>query len=372
MLTSELKSIQVGTAQAQSGQMVYGWFDIAELPTGHIERIPVIILQGLKPGPTFWLTANIHGDEVTGLVALHQLIKPELASLLSGTIVAIPSLNPAGLRVVRREPYIEGGDPNRTFPGYIRADEDPNKTERRNKYPTIYEAAMGQLFEAIKETADYLIDLHCYSLQATSFTIRDRVLYRNEEERAATEALYHRTDEMCKAFGLPIVNESTARHYVDARLHRSTSGAALNEARIPATTVELGLIGGVDPNALAAAKTGILNVLKWAGMLPGEIEQITTVPVPRLAFNTMRENTPRAHTSGVLHYYVKPGDIIEKGQVIAELHDIFGRPLADGEIRSEHDGWVLSLSRGAMCYQGQVITNLAIRDDEPMVEPFPN
>jgi predicted deacylase len=176
---------------------------------------------------------------------------------------------------------------------------------------------------------------------------------------------------MCKAFGLPIVNESTARHYVDAKLHRSTSGAALNEARIPATTVELGLTGGVDPNALEAAKTGILNVLKWAGMLPGEIDPITSVPVPHVPFNTMRENTPRAPLSGILHYHVKPGDIVEKGQVIATLHDIFGRLLPEGEIQSEYDGWILSLSHGAMCYQGQVITNMAIRDDEPMVELFP-
>lgn len=367
----QIKPVTVGNAMSRPGEIVYGWFDIAELPTGHTERLPVVIVQGREPGPCFWFTANIHGDELTGMAALHATITADLARDLRGTVVAIPSLNPAGLRIGKREPYLEPGDPNRTFPGYRRPTEEPSKAEREAKNPTIYEEAMARLFDVIKDTADFLIDLHCYDLQATSFTIRDRVLYRNDAERGATEELYRRTDEMCKAFGLPVVNESTAARYVDAKLHRSTSGAALNEARIPSFTVELGLIGGVDPNALTAAKTGIFNSLKWAGLLPGEIEPITTVPLPYLPFNTMRENTPRAHRSGILRYHVRPGDVVREGQVVATLTDIHGRVLPDGDIRAEHDGWVISLTRGAMCYQGQSVTNMAIRDDEPMVEPFP-
>ncbi|HEX2915240.1 MAG TPA: succinylglutamate desuccinylase/aspartoacylase family protein [Chloroflexia bacterium] len=367
------KGVQVGTAEAQPGKLVYGWFDIAELPTGHVERLPVIIAQGYEPGPVFWLTANIHGDELTGMAAIHDIVKPDIVEDLRGTIVAIPSLNPAGLRVTQRRPYFESHDPNRTFPGYHRPSENPEKEEREQKYPTIYETAMGRLFEVIKETADFLIDLHCYGLQAMSFTIRDRVLYHDETEKAAAEELYQRTDELCKAFGLPVVNEAAARHYVDAHLHRSTSGAALNLARIPAITVELGLIGGVDPDALKAARTGIVNSLKWAGMLPGELQPITTIPLPKVPFNTRRENQPRAAVSGIIRYHVKPGDVVEEGQVIATLTDIYGRVLpVNGEIRAESEGWIISLSRGGVCYQGQVITNMAVRDDEPMVEPFPD
>ncbi len=365
------KTIRVGTAEARPGQIVYGWFDIVELPTGGMERLPVIIAQGRQPGPVFWFTGNIHGNELTGMAAIHDTIKPSLVEDLRGTIVAIPSLNPAGLRVERREPYFDFNDPNRTFPGYTPPNEDQVVTERKQNYPTIYEEAMARLFEVIKATADFLIDLHCYGLQATSFTIRDRVLYHTEAEREASEALYRRTDELCKAFGLPVVNESTATSYVESKLHRSASGAALNEARIPSFTVELGLSGGIDPKALAAGSTGILNSLKWAGMIPGEVQPITSVPVPQVSFNTKRENQPRAKSSGVLRYHVKPGDIVQKGDIIATLTDMFGRPLPEGEIEALSDGWIISLSRGAICYQGQTITNMAIRDDEPMVEPFP-
>ncbi len=376
MITSttatEPKTVRVGTAEARPGELVYGWFEVAELPTGHVERLPVLIAQGREVGPVFWLTANIHGDELNGMAAIHEVVRPELLENLRGTVVAIPSLNPAGLRVGKREPYIDPHDPNRTFPGYTKPSADSTDEEREQKNPSIYEAAMARLFDVIKETADFLIDLHCYGLQASCFTIRDRVLYRSEDERAAAEELYRRTDEMCQVLGLPVVNESQASRYVDAKLHRSTSGAALNEAHIPSFTVELGLTGGVDPAAVTAGATGIRNVLKWAGLLPGVPEPITNVPVPQLPFNTQRENQPRARASGILRYRVRPGDIVRKGDLIATLSDIHGRLLPkDGEIRAESDGWIISLTRGAICYQGQSVTNMGVRDDKPMVEPFP-
>lgn len=369
---TERKLIQVGSAESRPGEITYGWFDLAQMPTGHIERLPVIIAQGRENGPVFWFTANIHGDELTGMAAIHDVVKPALLENLRGTVVAIPTLNPAGLRTARRVPYFESDDPNRSFPGYNNVTSDPTTAERQKQPPSIYDAAMDRLFKYIHASADFLVDLHCYGLQASSFTIRDRVLYHDEAERPRAEALYKQMNEMCQAFGLAVVNESDARRYVDQKLHRSTSGAALNEARIPAITVELGLIGGVDPNALAAARTGMLNVLRWAGMLPGTLEKISSVPVPVVSFNTRRENSPRAQASGILRYHVKPGDIVSKGDLLGTLTDIFGTAIPeDSEIRAESDGWIISLVRGAICYQGQTVTNMAVRDDAPMVEPFP-
>jgi predicted deacylase len=64
--------------------------------------------------------------------------------------------------------------------------------------------------------------------------------------------------------------------------------------------------------------------------------------------------------------------MVSQGDVIATLTDIFGNPIPENsEIRAESDGWIISLSRGAMCYQGQVVTNMAVRDDNPMLETFP-
>ena len=65
-----MKRIAVGDVKAVRGKIVRGRFPLLELPTGVNDFLAVVILQGKKPGPCLWLTANIHGDENTGLVAL--------------------------------------------------------------------------------------------------------------------------------------------------------------------------------------------------------------------------------------------------------------------------------------------------------------
>lgn len=360
--------VQIGTAVGKPGEISYGWFEIVELPTGGLERLPVIICQGREPGPVFWFTAGIHGDELVGVAALHDVITAELAQQLRGTVVAIPSLNPAGLLTEQRKPYYNVGDPNRSFPGYKKPkQEEADGTEINS----IYEEAMSRLFDVMKDSADFLIDLHTFGLQATPFTIRDRVLYHEDGDKAEAESLLDRTDELIAAFGLPVVNEYLAGKYFDQKLHRSTSGAALNEARIPSFTVEMGN-RLVEPASLEAAKTGVLNSLKWAKMLDGEIQPITTVPVPALEFSTKRSGVPKAPATGLIRYRVRPGEVVKQGDIIATLHDIYGRLVPkNSEIRAEHDGWIISLSQHLICYQGSTVCNMAIRDDEPMLVPYP-
>jgi len=361
---TENQTIQIGSAISQPGGISYGWFEGPELPGGFSEKLPVIIAQGRESGPTFWITANIHGDELTGIPAIHATITVELAQKLRGTVVAIPSLNPSGLRTSTRTPYYDNGDPNRSFPEYAQPDENEDR-----EVPSIYQSFMNELYQEITRTADYLIDLHCYSHVSTPFSIRDRVLYRHEEDKDEAQQLHERLAEMVKAFGLPVVNEFIGERYVKQKLHRSTSGIALNHKRIPAFTVELGPSDFIDLNALEACKVGIINVLKWAGMLDGETEPITSVPVPEVGYEVRRENTPKAPESGLLQFRVRPGDLIKKGEVIAVLTDIFGRQ--NCEISSLHDGWIMSLHGGLVIYKGQTVANTAIRDEEPLIVPFP-
>ena len=365
------RPLSFGTASATAGEIAYGWYVLADLPTGHIERLPVVIARGHAPGPTLWLTANIHGDELTGMAVIHDLVTPALLPTLRGTVVALPSLNPAGLHTHRREPYLDPRDPNRLFPGDESPGDDPVEAARTLDTPGVSEAAYAALFAELRASADLYIDLHCYGLQAASFIICDRILYRDDAELPALEQLAARLASLCQASGLPVVHELEARRYVARRLHRSTTGAALNVARIPAVTVELGLIGGVDPAALAAGLASVRNMMRWAQMLPGEPEPVDMVPQPSPGFATMRDSTPRAPASGVIRYHVVPGQLFRRGDLLATLTDLHGRPLPDGELRSEHDGWVLGLARGAICYQGQPALYVAIRDDGPAVERFP-
>ncbi|MBN1565054.1 MAG: succinylglutamate desuccinylase/aspartoacylase family protein [Anaerolineae bacterium] len=361
-------SITVGSARSQPGQIVYGQFDAVPLLTGGSDAFPVIIAQGKAgDGPVLWLTANIHGNEYNGLAVIHQLITPELVAAMTGTIVAIPTLSPAGLRIGERSPYyIYGKDPNRLFPSLAT---DDNVSD--GLPPSGLEQAYARLFERIDATADYLIDLHDYGIRAIPFAFRDPIFYREARDKAVARKLQNKVGTMLDAFGLTVINEYASEKYLEMHLHRSVSGATLNRARIPAVTVEIGGQRAVTPSHVQAVMTGIRNVMRWAGMLSGPREPMPDVPIVDLGYPVRRTTHPRVPTACLVHYLVQPGDIVKQGDPVARMVDIYGRPIGadDGLLRVEYDGFVIGLFPGIACYPNDAIMGLAIRDENSLIVP---
>ena len=63
---------------------------------------------------------------------------------------------------------------------------------------------------------------------------------------------------------------------------------------------------------------------------------------------------------------------LDCGQAVAELRDVWGRPLGEGLLHSEHDGFVMGRSHGIYFYPGNAVLGMAIRDDAPLVAPYPD
>jgi predicted deacylase len=365
------KATALGTAVAKPGTIQYGRWEALSHPTGHVEFLPVVIAQGHEAGPCLWLTAGIHGPEHAGPLVLYGLITQDLVDHLRGTIVAIPALSPAGLRTQERKPYHANEDPNRLWPdGKPPAPPDLDKAP-----PTSLEVAYERLFQEIVAGADYLIDYHNSVIGSIPFAFRDRALYRADEEGernlAAAEALAARQGEMLRAFGHTIINEFPPEKYVDEKLHRSTSAAALLLGGIPAFTVELSTGLMPHPDVVAAAVAGTRNVLRWAGMLDGDLEPIEGIQVVDAGFPVRRCRTPRASQACVIRHLVQPGERVSVGDPVADVLDVWGRPLGEGVLHSEHDGFVLGRSRGVFHYPGDSVLYMAIRDDAPLVAPYP-
>lgn len=355
----------VGTARAVPGELSYGIFDGPQLPTGGSDSLPVIIAQGKEEGPVFWLSANIHGNEVSGIPVIHRLLSGDLVRNLRGTVVALPTLNPSGLRTHRRHPYYDDRDPNRTFPGMRRDTGEPRE-------PTVYERLTARLLDAIRESASYYVDLHTASVLSVPFSIRDRVLYRKEAEKAPAVALSERLDDMAAAFGFPVVMEYRVGGYIAKELHRSTTGAALQELRLPAFTVELGPHTVVDEHNVHAAIIGLRNLFRWAGMLPGEREKMPALPHPKTTQRLRREDGPYPPSAGILDFRVRPGDMVAAGGIVADLKDMWGRPIGEGVVRAQADSWIIGLEDGILAYPGTAISHVAVIEDSPVVDVWPS
>lgn len=366
-----MPTITIGTATAKPGTIQYGRWEILSHPTGHIEFLPVIIAQGQRAGPCLWLTAGIHGPEQAGPAVIYRLMTQDLVDRLSGTVVAIPALNPAGLRTMKHEPYHAQTDPNRLWPdGKPEKPQDPDKDP-----PSSLERAYGRLFEEMVASANYVIDYHNAWTGSISFAFRDRVMYRTdqdgEQRKAKAEALSATQEEMLRAYGHTIITEFPAEKYIEEKLHRSTTAATLLVGRMPSFTVELGTGHMPDPAIVAASDAGTRNVMRWAGMLDGDPEPIEGIKVVEPGFRVRRRNTPRVHEACVVLHLVEAGELVKVGDPVAEVCDVWGRPLGDGVLHSEHEGFVIGRSHGIYYYPGDAVLGMAIRDDAPLVAPYP-
>ncbi len=367
-----MKKIKIGNIRSEPGTIKYGFIDVMPLPTGTVDRIPVVIAQGKIDGPTFFLTANIHGNELTGVAVLHELVTEDLVTELKGTIVSIPTLNPTALRLNRRHPEYQDEDPNRQFPEgrFAKPDED----DEDKKYPKPYEQVATLLFSYFERYADYHLDIHNHSLRSVPYSILDRVFYDGENEKKQAEELARRQLGMVKAFGAGamMTADFPPKKYMNLKYHRSLSGAVLNTLRIPAFTVELGSNSVLIPEIVAGAVKATRNLLRWAGMLDSPKEAITEYKVPVPEYRIRRIEHPRAMHSGIVRMLVGPGERVTKGQVIAKITDIHGRPVGDGIIRTEHDGYMIALRDEITVYPNMGISEMGIKDEDDILAPMPS
>jgi hypothetical protein len=361
----------LGITPPEPGSIKYDRWEAFHHPTGNAEFLPVIIAKGQYEGPCFWLTAGIHGPEHGGPVVIYRLLTQALLKELHGTIIAIPALNPIGLRTMKRQPHPIPKDPNRLWPdGKPKPAYDPDADP-----PSPFEVAFERIFDEIIRTADYMIDYHNSWTGSLSFAFQDRILYREDGDidanKAQAEALFLRQQQMLSSYGHTIVGELPAEKLFDEDLHRATTASVLYSKKIPTITVELGTGHLPDADIINASVAGTRNVLRWAGMLDDPPEPVTGIKIIDVGFPVRRRFAPRVDNACVVIHLVEAGDRIRVGDPVAELRDVWGRPIDGGYILSQDDGFVVGRHHGIFYYPGDSLFTIAIRNDEPMVVPYP-
>lgn len=380
----------LGTASAAPGEFDRGWLSVADLPTGAPERLPVAIANGAADGPTLWLTGGVHGDEATGVAVVQDAMAAladggHLADL-AGAVVAVPVVSPAGLRRNARETYYADEDPNRHFPDADAESARPPKLQERID-ARLYAAITGEPVDDESAAsgvdaedapgdgvaADALIDCHTAGVGSEPFVIRDRVLYGDRRSEDEAAALSEELGRIVDAFGFPSLREYPAAEYVEENLQRSTAGAVLNEAGIPAFTAELGAHSVVDDRLLDAGVAGIFGVAVELGLLaaddvpaavgdPGD--HVDPAPVD---FPVRRYRGPTTDVAGLVRHRVAAGDRFDEGDVLADVVAATGEER--GAVTADRDGYVLGRAEGLAVYEGEPIASLAVRDDGDLVVP---
>jgi hypothetical protein len=70
----DLAPLTIGSATVAPGARARAQLDLVELADGARVKLPVVLINGARPGPRLYLGAAIHGDEVNGVAILSEAL----------------------------------------------------------------------------------------------------------------------------------------------------------------------------------------------------------------------------------------------------------------------------------------------------------
>ncbi|MFN7147763.1 MAG: succinylglutamate desuccinylase/aspartoacylase family protein, partial [Myxococcota bacterium] len=177
-----------------------------------------------EKGPVVVVTANVHGDECTGVGTVLRLLPLLDDALVHGAVHLYPTLNPEGLERRSRKVPEDDQDLNRLFPG----DATGSPSER---------LAHAVWTDLCARNPDLVIDLHTDAPASIPYALLDRATGLRHAVRGPLEANARR---IADASGLTVLHEYPEDRYSRYRLDRSLTGAVLNRLQVPAVTIEAG------------------------------------------------------------------------------------------------------------------------------------
>ena len=304
-------------------------------------KIPLLIEDSEKAGPTVWVVAAIHGDEVTGIetvLRLNRYLKRN--PLQKGRLYSLPVMNPTGYELISRREPIGSADLNRCFPGHPQGDH----AER-----TAY-----KIFSAIKETKpDLVIDFHTDTMESIPYVYLDQVLSAKDKK------LVEKTLEYARVSGINYFVEN-AKTYKD--LEKSITGALLNIAKIPSFTIELGGPLLVKERFVEVGLNAVKNILAHLEMIPATKPKWVyphKMPLEGLYETVWKQYS--ADYSGIVEYKVQPGTTAKKGQPLARIKNLFDQTLQ--VIKANEEAVVISYADQSVCFPGTELLMMARRND---------
>jgi predicted deacylase len=306
------------------------FLEISPAGSGEQIGIPLLIANGAKSGKTLVVLAGVHGDELEGVQAIHDVFNQLETNEMSGRFVAVPTANLPAVRVVKRNSPHDLLNLARVFPG--------------NKAGTVTERIAFYLSELVIPQADLFLDLHSSGVAALMPLM---VGYD-----ATTTDLGKASREAALRFGAPVI-----WGHEEVGPGRSISSAI--EQRIPWLYVESPNGGRVSFVDLPYYVGGIFNLLKYLEIIPGEIAP--SAPEYRLIGSGDVDRTQSVATSGFFIQKVKLMDFVERGQLIGIVRNLFGEAIE--EIRTGQAGYVAMLRATPLVEPG--ISVCLVAESEP-------
>lgn len=311
--------LEIGGERVAPGETRDVRLKVSESYTGDAVELFVRVIRAAEEGPTGFLTAAVHGDEINGAGIIRELAFSRPLRLKRGSLLCLPVVNVFGFETHTR--YLpDRRDLNRSFPGSARG--------------SLASRFAHTLFTEIVRRCDFGIDLHTAAVRNTNFPN-----IRADLELAGVRRLAY-------AFGCELTVSSKGPA---GSLRRAACAGGC-----PTIVLEAGEVWKVEPAVLREGVRGVRNALTHFGMLEGEEEP----PPYRVVVH--KTTWVRADLGGILRFHVAPGDLVSGGQAIATNSSLFGE--ARSILIAPVDGIVLGMTTLPAVKPGEPVCMIAIPD----------
>lgn len=284
-----------------------------QLPVSHLtdgRELSLVVhrLRGSDDGPRLILLGGVHGDEPIGVEIVRRAVESLSGLDFTGEVIAIPVCNPLALYALNRNSPLDGGNLNRVMPG--------------DHAGTITDRIAAVLADFLRSSGGtHLIDLHSGGNQAT------------------VDYVYLDTDgpEVATAFGSPLL--------YDHNPYQGTTTDLAKSVGMKVMVSELGGGGQMIDHFVSRGVTGITNVMRRIGMLPGE-------PEPPLAPQRIVHEISKigpVHGGFLISEYGadRLGEELPEGTTLGRVYDPYTFELLE-ELRAPYPTNIVVLAREPM------------------------
>ncbi len=314
-------AFEIGETEVRAGKKAQVELPVSRLITGAQISMPVTVMHGKSDGPTVWMNAAVHGDELNGVEIVNRVLAELDPKTLSGTLLAVPVVNVHGF--MNGDRYLpDRRDLNRSFPGSSKGS---------------LAARLAHIFmNEIVQRCEIGFDLHTASDNRTNLP----QIRANLDDQ--------KTSELAEVFGVPLMMHSKAG--------RGTLRSAATKSGATVLLYEAGEPMRFNPVAINNGVSGVRRVLRHLDMADWDGPERRTTQVSRSS------RWMRASKSGVLRLEVDLGDVVAEKQVLGTIIDAFGAKL--GTVKSTRPGLIIGRTLYPLCNKGDALVHIATLEPE--------
>lgn len=317
-----MQTLVIGEQEIAPGQTKQIKLPIVRLYTDTAISMPVHVIRARKDGPTVFVSAAVHGDELNGIEIIRRLIKLKTFKLTAGTLILVPMVNIYG--VLNQTRYMpDRRDLNRFFPGSTKG--------------SLTGIVAHTFLNEIVKHCEYGIDLHTGAIHRSNYP-QIRANLKDSE-----------TLSLAEAFGVPVLLNSNLR---DGSLRQ-----AAVESDTKVLLYEAGEALRFDELSIRAGVRGIQNVLAELGMTKKRLRKKHITPV---VANT--SSWTRAAASGIVHNLKQLGDQVQKGEALATIGNSFGELIAT--VEASRSGIIVGKQNIPLVQEGDAMFHIAYFAEE--------